>query len=167
MIIDAIIKRRSIRDYKSESVPPALLEEIIKAAQFAPTSRGNRAVEFIVVTDKKLKEKILAITPPPKQDFILNAPLLIIPVTDTTKTTNAIQDLSLATAHILLQATALGLGGVWKNIRPQATREIMKLLKIPKNFWLINLIPIGYPASQLESHQDSEFDNKKIHYNFW
>lgn len=166
MIIKEILNRRSIREYKPDPVPEEYLLEIIKAGQFAPSARHNQAVEFIVVKDKKTKEKIFEIV---GQEFVKEAPVLIIPVTDTTKTNCPIEDLSVASENMFLQATALGLGTVWKALKSEfdEVEKIKKLLKIPKQYTAINIIPVGYPKEKPKPHTDQDFDIKKIHFEKW
>ncbi len=165
MIIKEILNRRSVREYKDKEVSDKYITEIIKAGQFAPTARNNRAVEFIVVKNQKTKNAIFEIV---GQEFVKTAVALIVPASDTTKSTNlAIQDLSLASENMFLQATALGLGTVWKNIRPEWEEEVKKLLGIPEKYKVINIIPLGYPKEKPIFHSDKDFDAKKIHQGKW
>jgi len=164
MIIKEIINRRSIRQFTEESVGDEDLEEIIKAAQFAPTERNTRAWEFVVVRDLKIKERIFEGF---EQPFLAKAPVLLIPTIDEAKTTLPVQDLSIASAFIFLQAEALGLGAVWKNVNPERAKIIKEVLAVPDNFMIINIIPLGHPVQKLPPHQDSEFQKEKIHQEQW
>ena len=45
---------------------------------------------------------------------------------------------------MMLQITELGLGSTWVgSFNPSKAREI---LKVPENFKIVNLLPLGYPA---------------------
>jgi nitroreductase len=164
MIIKEILNRRSVREYKPDDVADELIIEIIKAGQFAPTAKNNQAVEFVVVRNQETKEKIFEIV---GQEYVKEAPVLIIPVIDETKSILPIQDLSVASENIFLQAVALGLGTVWKSIRPEWKDGVKQLLKIPENFLAINIIPVGYPKNKIEPHSDADFSDKKIHREKW
>lgn len=166
MIIKEIINRRSVREYKNKAVSLKYIIEIIRAGQFAPTAKHNKAVEFIIVKNQRTKDKIFEII---GQEFIKEAPILIIPVTDTNKTNCPIQDLSVASENMFLQATALGLGTVWKALKSEFTEseKIKKLLRIPKQYMTINIIPVGYPKEEPEPHADQDFDDRKIHKERW
>jgi len=164
MVLKEIINRRSVREFKAEEVPEKLIEELIKAAQFAPTSRNNRATEFIVIRNSETKNKLFEIV---GQEFVKNAPVLIVVVTDATKTNQPFQDLSLASQNIFLQATALGLGTVWKNVREEWKNSIIQLLGIPSNYTLVNIIPVGFPKAKSQPHTDSDFNKKRIHEEKW
>jgi nitroreductase len=42
MVIEAILKRRSIRKYLDDEVPPDHIKDIIEAPMYAPTAWGKR-----------------------------------------------------------------------------------------------------------------------------
>jgi nitroreductase len=166
MVIKEIINRRSVRKYKPDTVPDNFILEIIKAGQFAPTARNNRAAEFIVIKDQKTKDEIFNIV---GQDYVKEAGALIVPVSDKTKTNCPVQDLSVVSENMLLQAEALGLGGVWKNLKGDLGEEtkIKKILGIPEQFMVINFVPLGFPVEKPEPHSDKDFDTQKIHQEKW
>ena len=164
MILKEILNRRSVREYKSDEVPDEFLTEIIKAAQFAPTGRAAYAIEFLVIKEQKTKDEIFKIA---GQEFLKQAPVLLIMFFDTNKTPLAIQDLSVAAENVFLQATALGLGTVWKNLNSEWEEGVKKLLSIPQNYKTINIIPIGFPKNILPARNDSEFIEGKIHKEKW
>jgi len=166
MIIKEILNRRSVREYKEKAVLEEDITEIIKAGQFAPTANNNQAVEFLVIRDQQTKDKIFEIV---GQEFIKEAPVLIIPVSDITQTNCPVQDLSVASENMFLQATALGLGTVWKALKTEGAEEekIKKLLGIPKQYMAINIIPVGYPKEKLIPHTDEDFNAQKIHHEKW
>jgi nitroreductase len=164
MIIKEILNRRSVREYKTDPVPEEKIVEIIKAGQFAPSARNIRALDFIIVKDQKTKEDIFKIV---GQEFVKEAPVLIVPICDTSKTDFSIQDLSAASENMFLQATCLGLGTVWKNIRPEWEEGVKKIIGIPKQYKAMNIIPLGYAKSKPEPYTDNNFDNKKLHYEFF
>ncbi|MFA6553044.1 MAG: nitroreductase family protein [Patescibacteria group bacterium] len=166
MIIQAIQKRRSIRQFKQSPIPTDIIQEVLKAAQFAPASRGNKAMHYIIVTDQETKKLIYQATVN-KQGFILEAPTLIIPTTDPEQTKQPVQDLSLASENILLQATELGLGSVWKNFRLAVADEVKKITGIPSEYVVINAIAVGFPAESIEPHADTDFEQSRIHQEKW
>jgi len=166
MIIKQIANRRSVREYKIDAIPEEYIIEIIKAGQFAPSARHNLAIEFVVVKNQETKNRIFEIV---GQEFIKQAAVLIIPATDTTKTNCPVEDLSVASENMFLQATALELGSVWKAIKKEFNEEekIKKLLGIPQQFKVINIIPLGYPKEKPEPHTDKDFNSAKIHREKW
>jgi nitroreductase len=163
-MIRAIINRRSVRKYLTKDIPDKYITELVKAAEFAPNSHHNRSWQFIVIRDSAVKKDLYGIA---GSLYLKKAPVLIIPLIDVNKSGKPIQDLSVASQNILLQAVELGLGAVWKNIKEEKRLQINKLLGIPDNFLLINVIPIGYPAILKRPHDDTDFDINKIHQEKW
>lgn len=164
MVLGSIINRRSIRSYKSDEVLEEDIIDLIKAAQFAPSSKNNRAVQFIVIKNKKTKEQLYQLL---SQNFLKQAPVLIVPVTNTQKSANPVQDLSVASENIFIQAASLGLGTVWKNVAKEKMEEVKKILNVPQNFLLINIIPVGFIRTKKRPHNERDFNAKKIHFEKW
>jgi nitroreductase len=164
MIIKEILSRRSVREYKKEDVPEALVEEIIMAGKAAPTARNNQSVEFITIRDQETKDKIFEIA---GQDFLKAAKVLIIPASDGAKSVLPDMDLAVASENMLLQAAALGLGSVWKNLHPDWAESIKKFLEIPDNFKIINIIPLGWPEKPSVPRTREELSEVKIHKEKW
>jgi nitroreductase len=59
--LELVKKRRSIRRFKSESVPEEYIDKIIEAARFAPSGFNLQPWEFVVVRDQELKDNIVRI----------------------------------------------------------------------------------------------------------
>src|SRR3989304_8665271 len=57
-IIDAIKERRSIRKYTSTRVPREILNEILEAAQWAPSAHNAQPCRFIILTQKNSKKEL-------------------------------------------------------------------------------------------------------------
>lgn len=168
MILSAIRSRRSIREYSSEVPSNDAIEELVMAAQFAPSGKNNRAIEFIIIKDKNTKEKLYTIFAQiSPQPFIKEAPVILVLVSDTTKSRWTTQDLSVATENIFLQAASMGLGTVWKNVPSELTQDIKKLLNIPEKYTLINVIPVGYSKDKMPEHDNNDYRKEKIHYERW
>jgi nitroreductase len=169
MIIPSIINRRSIRAFTTESISETEIEELLTAAFYAPTAKNGRDVSFIVITDAALREQLnTAINQPGSpQNFVKEAPLVIVPVCSQTNQEWATENIAIATEHILLQATEMGLGGVWKNVYEDHYEEVKKLLGIPDEYLIVNVIPVGHPKAAMPAHTESEIDVKRIHVNHW
>ena len=141
-VLEAIRTRRSIRQFKKESVPPELIEQLLEAARWAPSSANTQPWEFIVITDPEIKKRIsrsFNLGP-----FLNEAPMAIAVVVDRLRTALPIQDGTLAAYAIWLAAHALGLGACW--INPNISGGMKKALGIPFTKKLITILAIGYPA---------------------
>ncbi len=142
--IEALRTRRSIRQYIDKEVPKELLETMVDCGRLAATARNEQPWEFIVITDKTLKQKIAETTDHGK--FIKDAGACIVVVCKDTK--YYLEDGSAATQNILLAGRALGLGTCWVAGDKKAYCDaILKLLNVPSGYKLVSLIAVGYPAS--------------------
>jgi nitroreductase len=167
-VLKAIADRRSIRNFESTAVPDEDILSIVHAGQCAPTARNNKAVEFIIIKDELIKHKLYDIFAKlAPQDFVKEAPVLIMPISDTSKANLSDFDLATASQNMMIQSSSLGLGSVWKHIRPPLVEEIRSLLEIPAHFSFCNLIVIGHPKEENRPapYHEMDFDPKKIHTN--
>lgn len=57
---DIVRGRRSVRKYQNTPVPRDYLEQMIEAAQWAPSPHGRQPWRFVVLTRQKLKEQLAA-----------------------------------------------------------------------------------------------------------
>lgn len=55
-----MVKRRSVRDFSSEAVPPEIIQSCLQVAGAAPSGANRQPWHFCVVTDPELKQKIRA-----------------------------------------------------------------------------------------------------------
>jgi nitroreductase len=141
-LMDAIKTRRAVRHYTDKPVPPELIEELLEAARWAPSSVNCQPWEFIIVTDPETKKRMsraFIIGP-----FLKEAPLAIVVAVDRLKSTLPAQDGAIAAYAIWLAAHDLGLGACW--INPTIPFGIKKILGIPFNKKLVSILAIGYPA---------------------
>ena len=167
-VIENIMTRTSIRQYKEQPVEQEKIDIMLKAAMAAPTAVNLQPWHFIVITDKQTIGLLSGQQP-------TNAPLLIAVCGDTDKTTTPdgkmklpdfwVEDVSAATENLLLAAHALGLGAVWTGVYPamDRTAEVANVLNCPKNIVPMAVIRIGYPDEAPEPKD--KFKEENISYN--
>ena len=68
---------------------------------------------------------------------------------------------------MMIQAAALGLGTVWKHVAPEKAPQVAKVLGLPEDYILVNLLPLGYPKKSMTPHGDKDFSPNKIHFGKW
>lgn len=164
-ILDAIYARRSIRKFTEESVSDEQIETLLKAAMAAPSATNAQPWRFVVTRDPERLATIRKEMPLAK----INAPLAILVCADLSIFKRPIverfwtQDCSAATQNILLAAVGLGLGAVWCGVHPVPLIEkrIEKLLDLPVNVKVLNVIFIGHPAEEKEAR--SQYDSQKVY----
>ena len=144
--IEAIQKRRSVREYTGDPIPKADIEKILDAARLAPSGYNQQPWHFIVITDHEFillhsisgvwsakSAAIIAIVMDPTSEFW-------------------VEDGSAAIENILLAATDLGYGSCWLQGSTKPHDEMFKdLLNIPKHLQLLSLVSIGVPAKWPEA----------------
>ena len=57
-VYDAVRTRLTVRQYKSDPVPDDVVMKLLKAAQWAPSSRNLQPWHFIVISDPAIKRQI-------------------------------------------------------------------------------------------------------------
>lgn len=51
-LLEGLLTRRSVRKYENKPIPKDVLEQIIKAGEFAPSAHNTQPWEFLVIQDK-------------------------------------------------------------------------------------------------------------------
>ena len=165
---EALRTRRSIRKYTAEPVAPEDVRVMLEAAMLAPSASNRQPWHFVVVDDRATLDRIAAEHPYAK--MAADAPLAIVVCgdLDAEKTKGFwVQDCSAATENLLLAAHAQGLGAVWTGIYPNAARAdaVRSILGLPSYIVPLNVIPVGYPAS--ENTPKDKWKPENIHTNGW
>lgn len=148
-LYEAIRSRRSIRRYRPDTVPDRVIQKIIEAASWAPSSNNSQPWEFVVVRDRDKLERLSRIHV--YADLLKGAPLCIVACSDPKRSPNHwVEDCSIAVENMLLAATAEGLGPCWIAVyRPndvERENSVRELLSIPKSVRVVALVGLGYPA---------------------
>jgi len=61
--MEAILTRRSIRRFKGEPIPEALIEALLRAAMAAPSAGNEQPWEVIVVQDRSILDRVPSVHP--------------------------------------------------------------------------------------------------------
>ena len=167
-VMEAILKRRSIRQFTNQPIAQDDLNTLLRAAMMAPTARNCQEWEFVVVRNKETFKKMMHVHPYAK--MLEQADCAII-VCGNTQREHApgywMADCGAATQNILLAATSLGIGSVWLGVYPNEERMkgLSQLLGLPDYVKPLNIIALGYPAEKKE--EVDRFDPAKIHTEEW
>jgi nitroreductase len=167
--IQTILKRRSIRNYKSEQIKDEELNVILEAAKFAPSGMNRQAWHFTAVQKKETLKRINEIV----RKFILNsgngeraerakaddfnifyeAPTLIIVSADKNSKLSQF-DCALALGSMFLAAHSLGVSSCWIHAVGEAlnsseeNKNLIKELGIPEDYAVFCSGAFGYNASE-------------------
>lgn len=167
--LEALCSRRSIRKYRSESIPDRLGHEILEAAMSAPSAGNEQPWHFVIVSERRILNEVPAIHPYAQMTH--EAPLAILVRGDLRLEKHRgywAQDCSAATENLLLAAHAKGLGAVWLGVHPREGRVngFRALFSLPDHVVPFSLIPLGYPAETKPPRPD-RYSAERIHYNRW
>lgn len=166
--MNAIILRRSVRSYTDQPVPDEIIHKILNAGMCAPSAGNERPWHFIVVREPDKLKKLSQTHR--NASMISHAQVAIVICADLKleiKQGMWVQDCSAAAENILIEVTDLGLGAVWVGVYPREDRMkyLTDLFSLPKNIIPLCIIPIGYPAEQIEP--TDRFDKSRIHIERW
>jgi nitroreductase len=144
---DVIAKRFSVRSYRPDRVDPEKLQKILEAAGQAPTACNLQAFRIVVMKTEGNREALKKVY---GRDWFSEAPYVLavcsIPEKSWVRSDGrnySDVDAAIIMDHIILAATALGLGTCWIGaFNPQAAREVFRL---DENLNPVVLTPLGYP----------------------
>ena len=173
---------RSERSYKSDPIPDAILDDIIRCAQLAPTSINSQQISIVVVRDPERRKKIAELAG--NQPYIAQAPVFLALVADLHKTRVGLQkvgveqqtqksvesivsvslDAGIALGTLIAAAHSHGLGIVPIGGVRRSPREMIELLGLPKESFCVNGLVLGYvdepaiqkPRMSIESFRHEE-----------
>jgi nitroreductase len=166
---DLVTNRRSVRQYTDEPLLPSEVEQIMRAALMAPSSKNSRSWEFILTENKETLKK-LSECKPSTAKFIENCALAVVVLIDPLKTEAHIEDAAIAATYIQLQAEDLGLGSCWVQISGRETEAgydseqyVKELLEVPLHLHIGCIIAIGRKARVGKPHSEEKLQWEKLH----
>ena len=152
-LLDILKKRKSIRKYTEEEIPQETIDKIIEAGRLAPSGRNKKPVKLILVRDKETLE-FLSNTRSHGSQLLAGANAAIVVTGNSELSDTWIEDCSIAMIIMQLQATELGVGNCWVQVRGrmleetnEVTEDLIKAkLDIPDNFSVECMLALGMPA---------------------
>lgn len=163
--------RRSHRKFTSEEIDAEDVKLILRAALMSPTSKGQRAWEFIVVDDKMDLEKLSDAKAMGGQ-FLKEAPLAIVVLGDPLVNDCWIEDGSIAAISMQYQAEELGLGSCWVQMRGRGLSDgtsadtvIRGILDIPENLSVLCVLAVGHKADERQPQNEDKLKWERVHLN--
>jgi nitroreductase len=149
---ECISARRSIRAYSAQPVEEGKLDRILEAAALAPTACNNQPFRILVLRTAGREAELKRIY---AKDWFTAAPLVLlicsVPASAWARKDGksyADVDAAIVMEHIVLAATALGLGTCWIGaFDPKAAREVLEL----ETGWEpVAFTPLGYAKESPE-----------------
>ena len=151
--LDMLLTRRSVRAYKPDPVPEALLEEVLRAGTYAPTGGGRQSPVLVAITDRAARDEISRLNAAVMgrdTDPYYGAPVLVLALADPASST-WVEDASCALENMMLAAHALGLGSVWVHrereiFDSEAGKALLRAWGLPETLRGVGSIALGYAS---------------------
>ncbi len=182
--LEALVTRRSTRNYKPDPVEQEKLDKILEAGRQAPSGGNNQTSHFFVIRNREVLDKLIEMTEKAFSGmeitentyasmkhsiaaskkggyvFCYNAPVLIV-VANRKNYGNNIADCACAIENMMVAANALDLGSCWINQLKWLNEEteIVEYLRgfgMKEDERVYGAVIIGYPAT------DSGLPNRNL-----
>jgi nitroreductase len=154
--MDIVASRISCRAYKPDPVKETDILHVLEAARLAPSACNKQPWRFAVVREDEPRRLIVekGFLPGIRMSWALDAPVLIVIGMEASFVTHRLGasvsgvrypwiDLGIAGEHLVLAATARGLGTCWIGwIRPRVVRRVVGW---PRSIKPAIVVTLGHP----------------------
>lgn len=154
-------QRCSIRSYKEQKVEQEKIDAILEAARVAPSACNKQPIRIAVLQTEEQLSSLQSVY------STFHAPLAFLVCAKTEEAwvrkydqKNASDiDASIVCDHMMMEATALGLGSVWVcAFDPELMKQTFQL---PKGVEPINLLLVGYGEEGTKKTEDRHTSERK------
>ena len=174
-VIETIMTRRSVRDYKEEAVDREQMAKVIECGIYAPSAINMQPWAVRVVDDKAFLDGVteIAVKQNPElaeqegfRNFFRNAPTVAF-IACPVESYSGEYDCGLLSENMMLSAWSMGigsccLGSVVPVMNSEEAKPYMERLQLPEDYKLLVAIAFGYPAG--ENTVAPERDATKAYY---
>jgi nitroreductase len=152
--------RVSVRGYRPDPIPDDVLNQVLEAGRAAPTAKNLQPFQIIVIHTEGREAELRRIY---DKDWFVEAPVVMVIAALRDEAyigrrgkDYADVDCAIAMDHMILAATALGLGTCWIGaFEPDVAREV---LGMPDEAEPIVFTPLGYPDDSGREKQRKPLD---------
>lgn len=172
-LMEGLLTRRSVRKFEDKPVPKEILEQLVKAGEYAPSAHNTRPWEFLVLQNKDVLKHFRVVQRSALFAENAAAVILICGREDLSFSREKEGwsyidiDCAAATENVILAAHALGLGACWCGAAPMSgpIAALKEYFKLPENVRPFSIVVLGYPAETPK--QPERFDASRIHWEKW
>lgn len=168
-VIEAIRRKRAVRNYTDEPFSPEVVEQILYAGRRAQSSKNSQPWHFIAIQNKETLRALSAMG-----DYARHLPdaalAVVILTPDPVAYYWVMFDAGQAAANMQLAGVELGIGSCVTTLhRPEPSRE---LLGYPADLHLRMLVAFGYPADPTALEPASRPGGRRpvqeiVHFEHW
>ncbi len=145
---DAVKRRLEVRDFADESVPEAVIQDVLDGGRLAPSGRNTQHWRFILLEAQRDLNELAELSP--TGGWVNDAAFAIVVCTDPTHDYHEI-DAGRAITHMQLIAWAHGVGSC---IFTVDNPELDAYLEVPEEYELTLVGAFGYPAREIQGKKD-------------
>lgn len=168
---DLIKNRRSMRKFTNQELTQDEVVALMKAALMSPSSKRSNCWQFVMVDDKAMLEH-LSHCKEQGAAFLKDAALAVVVLADPLASDVWIEDASIASIMIQLQAEDMGLGSCWIQVRERFTADgvpsgefVHDALDIPLQLQVLSIIAIGHKGMERKPFNEEHLQWEKLHLN--
>ena len=161
-VMQAILSRRSIRQFTDQEVPKEVLADLAQAALHAPSGMGKKTWKFTVISNR---EKIRALAEAMakvlgREGYNMYDPTALIIPSNLRDSRFGMEDNACALENIFLAAYSYDLGSVWINqmrdiCDDSQIRAILTEMGIPADHVVYGMAALGYPAEEGHGYKEA------------
>lgn len=161
-IMENILTRRSVRAFEEKEIPREELDQILRAAIYAPSGMGRQTWQFTAVCDRSKIQKLATLIAKElgREGYDMYQPQVIIIPSNDRESPWGKEDNACALENIFLAAHSFGIGSVWINqLRDicdhPAVRDLLTDWGIPQSHVVYGIAALGYaaPAPKKDIHK--------------
>lgn len=138
----AVFERRSVRRFKPDPVPRELLDQLVHAGTWAPSSCNYQMWDLVVVDDPEVNRSLGELS-----TQMANAPVNIVVSYGRDFSEEGFANIQSASAMIQnmsLAAHAMGLGSFWITAMGGAER-VREVVGLPRDRFVVAVLAVGFP----------------------
>lgn len=143
-MLKEIQNRRSIRNYKNESISKEKIIDILKSGIQAPSAKNNQPWRFVIVNEEiknKISNKMVELYGPNKTaEVIKTVPYLILIYNKDDEYFNHLS-IGACMENMILEAESIGLGTLWIGYIKKIEDYVKELVNV--DYELVSALAIG------------------------
>jgi nitroreductase len=139
--IEAILSRRSVRQYKDEPVAADDLNAMLECARQAPSAGNRQPCHLAVVTDRRLRRRIADACH--NQSWMGDASAIVVGLGEPGLSERWYEvDTAIAMENLVLAATSLGYATCWVGACDE--QHVKDILDVPEQMRVVVLVTVGH-----------------------
>jgi len=161
-MLKILLERKSIRKYKKKKIEKEKINQILAVGKVAPSGKNKKPWELMVIEDKEILKK-LSMVKPKGGLFLAETPMCIAVIGNEEISDTWVEDCSIVSTFIQLEACNQGLGSCWVQMKNRFTNDnqdaeviAKEILEIQNNKRLLCIISLGYSDEEKKVYKEED-----------